>query len=489
MPITTSYPGVYLEELNSMSLSVSSSATAVPVFAITDMDDTFTTCTRISSWMDYQSYFEGSSDSENMRDICIRTYFENGGGYCYLIPFNELESKVPELDDATLLVSAGQNIQSAVTMLCGEGKNIFAILDGPTHDVRQLPPLEKDRNREGYRIDMYGNRINDAGVLVDSQGVELLATIELNEQGHLIDTETSSLVHRDGWLVDAYGNKINTNGDLINDSDEVLVGLTLDADGHLVNVEGLLVNREGQVIDDNGNRLDNDVLIDLDGNTVDPAVYDVDGWKNDYDQTAYAAIYYPWLKAKWTDKAIPPSAAIAGAYCQNDSSRGVWKAPANMPLRGGVLPAFKVNDDFQGQYTSGGKALNIIRQFHNGSPVIWGTRTCDDTDSWRYVPVRRLFNSAEKDIQNTMQTMMFEPNSQPTWERIRSAITQYLYKLWQQGALSGSTAEEAFFVEIGKDITMDEADINQGKMIVKVGMAAVRPAEFIILQFTQDVDV
>ncbi|MPY24388.1 phage tail sheath family protein [Shewanella sp. YLB-07] len=367
MTITTSYPGVYLEELNSMSLSVSSSATAVPVFAISDTDAKFSTTTRISSWMDYMNRLGGPFNPDDVRDASIRTYFENGGGYCYLVPLGKLEVEVPDLDDATLLVSAGQDIQSAVATLCVEGKNLFAILDGPTHDVREIAPLP------------------------------------------------------DGAT--ATGNE------------------------------------------------------------------DINDWKNAYDETAYSAIYYPWLNAKWASVTIPPSAAIAGIYCQNDSARGVWKAPANVPLRGGVLPVLKVNDDFQGQHTSGGKALNMVRQFNNGSPVIWGTRTCVDNDSWRYVPVRRLFNSAEKDIQNSMKTMMFEPNSQPTWERVRSAITLYLYTLWQQGALAGSTDEEAFFVDIGKDITMNEADISQGKMIVKVGMAAVRPAEFIILQFTQDVDV
>ncbi|MDR5823090.1 phage tail sheath C-terminal domain-containing protein [Caballeronia sp. LZ043] len=114
-----------------------------------------------------------------------------------------------------------------------------------------------------------------------------------------------------------------------------------------------------------------------------------------------------------------------------------------------------------------------------------GADSNDDT-SWRYIPVRRLFNSAEADIRKSMQAMMFEPNTAPTWEKVRGAIDSYLFSLWSSGALAGTAPEEAYFVQIGKDVTMSDADIAAGKMIVKVGMAAARPAEFIILQFTQD---
>ncbi|WP_455872287.1 phage tail sheath family protein [Serratia proteamaculans] len=359
MTTNTSYPGVYIEELASTAMSVSSSATAVPVFAF-DGDSTSQPVTRISSWLDYLNRPDYTKfDPANTLDISIRTYFENGGGYCYLVPVDSLSVEVPKLNDVTLLVAAGVDIQSQVATLCVEGKNMFAILDGPNTDV-----------------------------------------------------------------------------------------LALD-------------------------------------------------WANKYNLTEYAAIYYPWLTASWAVEAdsaatpvpIPPSAAVAGAYCLNDRSRGVWKAPANMALQGGVLPAVKITDDFQGQHTSGEKALNMIRQFNGGSPLIWGARTstAENDEEWRYVPVRRLFNSAEKDIKDSMQFAMYEPNRQPTWERVRSAITNYLYGLWQQGGLAGTKPEEAFFVLIGKGITMTEDDINDGKMIVQVGMAAVRPAEFIILQFTQDV--
>lgn len=206
----------------------------------------------------------------------------------------------------------------------------------------------------------------------------------------------------------------------------------------------------------------------------------------EYDQTDKAAVYYPWLRSGGED--VPPSAAVAGAYCATDRERGVWKAPANITLKGGLQPQFKVSDAIQAQF-SANQALNIIREFKDRGTVIWGARTSvlENDLEWRYVPVRRLFSQVEKDIKNTLKSLVFEPNNAMTWERVRSAIDNYLRALWQQGALLGGSEKEAYFVRIGKGLTMTSDDINQGKMIVQVGMAAVRPAEFIILQFSQDI--
>ncbi len=182
---------------------------------------------------------------------------------------------------------------------------------------------------------------------------------------------------------------------------------------------------------------------------------------------------------------LPPSAAVAGAYARTDLERGVWKAPANVPLNAVERVETVITDADQGLMND--KGINVIRTFTGQGTIIWGARTLDATsDLWRYIPVRRLYNAAERDIKKAMSVAMFEPNSAPTWESVRSAIDHYLYRLWQQGALMGISQKEAYFVQIGKGITMTEDDIEQGRMIVKVGMAAVRPAEFIILQFTQD---
>ncbi|MDR5761097.1 phage tail sheath C-terminal domain-containing protein [Caballeronia sp. LZ035] len=206
-----------------------------------------------------------------------------------------------------------------------------------------------------------------------------------------------------------------------------------------------------------------------------------------YVSKACEAVYYPYIKTPWSVADVAPSAVMAGLYCKNDRQRGVWKAPANMPLPAGYTPIHHVTDDLQAQYTSG-RAINMIRSFDSTGPVVWGARTLEDSDNWRYISVRRLFNSVERDVDNAMQNMVFEPNAPLTWEKVRSAISSYLYQLWKQGALAGASEDEAYFVQIGKDITMSADDIAQGKMIAKIGLAAVRPAEFIVLEFTQAVE-
>lgn len=209
-----------------------------------------------------------------------------------------------------------------------------------------------------------------------------------------------------------------------------------------------------------------------------------------YPSTHYAAVYYPWLKVDGVTDAVPPSGAVAGAYARVDRQRGVWKAPANVDIIG-ATPVHKVSEAVDAACNvpaSGGKAMNVIRAFHGTGPLIWGARTLQsDTPAWRYVPVRRLFNAAERDIKTAMSMALFEPNSAPTWERVRGAVESYVHDLWLKGALLGDSPAQAYFVHIGLGTTMTQDDINNGRMIVKVGLAAVRPAEFIILQLTQDV--
>ncbi|AUO01784.1 phage tail sheath family protein [Serratia marcescens] len=204
----------------------------------------------------------------------------------------------------------------------------------------------------------------------------------------------------------------------------------------------------------------------------------------EYPTSPFGAVFYPWCNLN-SGEEVPPSAIAAASIAQTDRMRGVWKAPANQAVNG-VTPLFALSDDFQGKFNQG-KALNMIRTFSLQGTVVWGSRTLDDSDDWRYIPVRRLFNSVERDIQKALNKLVFEPNSQPTWQRAKAAVDSYLHTLWQQGALAGNTPAEAWFAQIGEGITMTQEDINQGKMIMKIGLAAVRPAEFIILQFSQDI--
>lgn len=205
-----------------------------------------------------------------------------------------------------------------------------------------------------------------------------------------------------------------------------------------------------------------------------------------YESSPSRAVYYPFIKTSWSIANVAPSAVMAGLYCKNDRQRGVWKAPANLALPPGYTPIHHVSNEIQGMYTSG-RAINMIRSFGDSAPLVWGARTLEDSDNWRHISVRRLFLSVERDLEDVMRGLVFEPNAPLTWEKVRSAITSYLHQLWKQGALAGQSEDEAYFVQIGEDSTMSADDIAQGKMIAKIGLAATRPAEFIVLDFTQTV--
>lgn len=204
-----------------------------------------------------------------------------------------------------------------------------------------------------------------------------------------------------------------------------------------------------------------------------------------YPALANAAAFYPWGISQLGND-TPPSAMAAAAIALADSTLGVWKAPANLVISGVASLKYPVSDDLQGRFNQG-KALNMFRNYPQAGVVLWGGRTLEDSDNWRYLSVRRLFNMIEADIRRSLNKVAFETNNHPVWQRVKSALDNYLYSLWQQGALVGNSPQEAWFIEVGKGITMTEADINQGKLIINLGLAAVRPAEFILLQFSQDI--
>lgn len=189
---------------------------------------------------------------------------------------------------------------------------------------------------------------------------------------------------------------------------------------------------------------------------------------------------------------IPPSALMAGVYAKVDRERGVWKAPANVALQGVIEPTVQVSDADQHELNvdaTAGKSINALRQFVGKGTVVWGARTLDgNNNEWRYVNVRRLFITVEESVSKACAQFVFENNDAKTWSKVNSMIKSYLNGLWKEGALIGASAEEAYFVEVGLGTTMSQQDILEGKMIVRIGLAAVRPAEFIILEFSHFVN-
>jgi phage tail sheath protein FI len=182
----------------------------------------------------------------------------------------------------------------------------------------------------------------------------------------------------------------------------------------------------------------------------------------------------------------PPSGTVAGVYAFVDRTRGVWKAPANVSIQG--EPAEQIDFFEQEELNvdvTGGKSINAIRSFTGLGTLIWGARTLAGNDNeWRYVPVRRFFNMVEESVKKSTHWAVFEPNDANLWTKVKGMIENYLIQKWRDGALAGATPADAFYVKVGLPLTMTAQDILEGKLIIEIGMAVVRPAEFIILKFS-----
>ena len=184
---------------------------------------------------------------------------------------------------------------------------------------------------------------------------------------------------------------------------------------------------------------------------------------------------------------LPASAAIAAVYVSTDRERGVWKAPANVSLQSVVSPVIQLTDVQQAAFNIDaftGKSINAIRSFTGKGVLVWGARTlAGNSNEWCYISVRRLFISVEESLKKATDFATYEANDISTWLKVKGMIDSYLYNLWTRGALQGTNPEDAYFVNVGLGKTMSPDEVLNGRLIVEVGLAAVRPAEFIILRF------
>ncbi len=475
MSTTPTYPGVYIEEDASLALSVSQGNTAIPVFIgrfLPKKTSATPEITRVSSWLDFTNLFNVG---------CVRS-----------IAITSTEPTPPKPEPTP--PEKPQTVEDDVSVKNNEGvKNdteVAATTQATTPNADETPPgYTYQVAVDIYTISSDALKLyfqNGGGPcyilpIADTSKANTLALIPaLIEQALEITLIVCPEQDAD-YQSQIYNNLtpslLNNGYFLIADNQDKATAISANVPSQTaayypaVKVSQLMQTEEALVA----------VSGYKDANTTPDKVTNLVQLKEknpDVYQQAVTAIQN-------ISKTIPASAVIAGVYCATDASRGVWKAPANVALSGISDVAERLTEDEQGTMNQNG--INAIRYFSNKGFVVWGARTLQDDDNWRYIPVRRLFNAAERDIKQAMQFAVFEPNSQPTWERVRSAIDNYLHQLWQQGALAGNSPQEAYFVQIGQGVTMSADDIKQGKMVVKVGMAAVRPAEFIILQFSQNV--
>ncbi len=209
--------------------------------------------------------------------------------------------------------------------------------------------------------------------------------------------------------------------------------------------------------------------------------------RDDVTDSSYAAFYYPWIVTSdprsGARKLVPPGGHVLGVYARSDTERGVFKAPANEIVRGALALEFDINDNMQDDLNP--KGVNAVRSFPGRGIRVWGARTITSNALWKYVSVRRLFIFLERSVYEGTQWVVFEPNDDRLWARVIDTIRLFLRAQWRLGALFGRTEQEAFFITCDRT-TMSQDDILNGRLICEIGIAPVRPAEFVIFRIFQN---
>lgn len=475
---------------------------------------------------------------ENNKDFlmyyALSLYFKNGGGSCYIISIgNHTDSHEKghfekgllalEKEDEPTLIVCPDSLQLAsadyyslyqeMLKQCGKLGDRFAILDVAEGDndgalfrggtntsnlmygAAYLPHLqtalsyrysesevsiEKElvENPNPQKLDLQweADLVNDNGIDINFTGIDTgtVPSVQINK-----GVVSEDLV----FTVTGRSLKIGNGGDKTGEQ-------TFNAWQQWVTNGNAT---EGFSITENGDGSANiiitsspkDLVLDISDDSPEDSTDNTMAALKDKDTALYNQLKI-YLNAQRV--ILPPSSAIAGIYARVDRNRGVWKSPANESLASVIAPAYKITNEDQGKLnidSTAGKSINVIRAFTGKGTLVWGARTLAGNDNeWRYISVRRLFNMIEESSQKSTAFAVFEPNDATTWLKVKAMIESFLFSLWERGALAGPTAETAYFVNVGLGKTMTPQDILEGRMNVEIGIAAVRPAEFIILKFS-----
>jgi phage tail sheath protein FI len=454
-----STPGVYVEEISTLPPSIVQVSTAIPAFlGCTEKASNNGVAnslnlvpTRISNMLEFKQYFGGPQQAKfaiTYSDSAPRTvkatppvhklyytldlYFRNGGSSCYIV-------SVGGFDTDKTATKTVENFSGGLTALAVEEEpTLLVISEAADLDANEYYGLcqEALKHCSGFK-----NRFCILDVPQPAAGVTLEAAFK-----SFRDKMTTYLKYGAAYFP------------------HLLTSLSYEFTDK--NVTFVDTRKGGSGTNLNGKDLSAFL-------TTDTGLYNA--VKLELASPQYSVV-------------LPSSAAIAGVYAAVDAERGVWKAPANVALNAVIAPTVKITTKAQDEMNidaTTGKSINAIRAFSGKGIVVWGARTLAGNDNeWRYISVRRLFSMIEDSAMKATFFAVFEPNDATTWLKVKSMIESFLYSLWQQGALAGPTPQAAYFVKVGLGSTMTSQDILEGRMIVEIGVAASRPAEFIILRFS-----
>jgi phage tail sheath protein FI len=501
-------PGVYVEEVDSGSRPIEGVGTAVAAFVGLAEDGPFNTPTLVPNWTEYTRNFGGFVEGSYLAQS-VYAYFQNGGGNCYVVRIGQESGSGKGARRGPKALAAGPQGQL--------GSYRIVALDGGTPDgslTIDIHGVEGDAPEGSFKLVVrQGDQVlEEYDRLTTGRGKANVATA-VNAASKLIrieETATGAAVEAPGIgsSIGLYAPpppaavpspRLSTD-DYVGDVAERtgFSGLEAVDEITMVCVPDLMSAYQQGAIDQETVKAVQLAMIahcELMGDRVailDPPpglnAQQIKEWRIDkagYD-SKYAALYWPWVKAAdpATGKNIyqPPSGFVAGIWGRNDDTRGVHKAPANEVVRGAISLEVQITKNEHDLLNPVG--INCLRTFPGRGIRVWGARTLSSDPAWRYLNVRRLFNYLEESILAGTNWVVFEPNDDALWAKIRRTISAFLVNEWRKGALFGLTPDEAFYVKCDRETNPAEG-IDAGQVVCQIGVAPVKPAEFVIFQLSQ----
>ncbi len=496
MPVTPTFPGVYIEEILSGVRTITGVATSIAAFAGWAPRGPTDRAQLVLSWQDFQRNF--GTDARSLLSYGVYHFFANGGSQAYIIRLVD-----PNADTASVDINAKLRVTAKNP---GEWANSYAVSTRVnTFDANRftLTVLQLQNGNE-IPIEVFPNLSMDpndarfAANFVSSQSALVNVAILNNANTPPTNTATPSPTLGSGTpgtlgdvldpdTADFETALLPVNGvDGLFQLDRIDLFNLLCVPGEskpsvIASLQKFCRDRRAFLIADSS---PTDTLTSLQGGPNSSMT------GND---AINAALYFPWVNAPdpfqgGLARAFPPSGFVAGIYARTDSQRGVWKAPAGTEasVSGATSVALNLTDNENGVLNP--QAINALRNFPVYGNVVWGARTLQGNDQrgseWKYVPVRRLALFLEESLYRGTQWVVFEPNDEPLWAQIRLNLGAFMQDLFRQGAFQGRTPKEAYFVKCDKETTT-QSDINRGIVNIIVGFAPLKPAEFVIIQIQQ----
>jgi uncharacterized protein len=497
-------PGVYVEEVPSANKPIEGVSTSVAAFVGLCPGGPVNTPMRISNWTQFSKIFGDPSNPDNGPFMdgaymahSVYGFFQNGGSNCWIVRVGE-ENGAGARPQAALPAAADKSVETFRAQALPK-------VDGKVEVELSEEPKAGGEGDPSYRLVVTsGSDKEEYDGLTLKKGRSNIAT-KVNAASKLIKIEETGASLPEAQRIPATGKytlsapaqepSAVSPGHFEGDEarrkgmgslaaiDEVTMVLMPDlwSVGNDTQVRDL----QGKMIAHCENMGDRMAILDAPPDLLPQEILE---WRMNtagYD-SKMSALYYPWIEVMdpLTNRPvnIPPSGHVAGLWCRVDERRGVHKAPANEVVMGANGLAFQVTQPEQGGLNKVG--INCIRSFPGRGIRVWGARTLSSDPEWRYINVRRLFNYISESIMEGTQWSVFEPNDQFLWLQLRNAVSSFLTRTWRSGALFGNSPAEAFFVKCDAETNPPDV-IEAGQVVCEVGIAPVKPAEFVIFRLSQ----